>query len=160
MQWSSAPEQPRSPQHRHWHRQDLGHCSMHAGKGSPRHSPESDVTWVCRGCRPFLALPCLLDSGERVPSTRSGLLSQSIVFRQEQPPHEVSKPRRGQPAGAPWEMGSEQKKRVCVLRPRGSPCFLPGAALELDPSLGHGAPTLTPQAGGSEPLNRKPLAHF
>lgn len=26
---------------------------------------ETDVTWACYGCRPFSALPCLLDPGER-----------------------------------------------------------------------------------------------
>lgn len=115
---------------------------------------EADVTWAWHGCRPFSALPCLLDPGER------------CRHQARTAPHEGSSLRRGPAAGAPWEMGSEQKKRESVLRPRGSPCFLPRCRLRTGPptalcgSPGHGAPTPPLQAGGGELLDRKPLAHL
>lgn len=72
---------PRPLQHARWRR-------------LPTPQPtETDVTWASPECRPFSALPCLLDPGERC--LEPGLLSQSTAFRQEQPPHEGSSPHVG-----------------------------------------------------------------
>lgn len=134
MPWSPAPEQPRSPRHRHWNRQDLGHYSTHAGKGSPRHSPQRQMSpgpaLDAGPSQPVLACWTL----ERGARPRTGLLPQSIVFRQEQPPHKGSTPRGGPACQSTWEMGSKQKKQhACILRPRGSPCFLPRCHLRTGP---------------------------
>lgn len=67
---------------------------------------EADVTWACHGCRPFSALPCLLDPGERCQhQDRCPVPEHCLQARTA--PREGSSLRRGPAAGAPWEMGSE-----------------------------------------------------
>lgn len=129
--FSPAPGQPRSPRHRHWNRQGLGH--MHAGKGCPRHSPQRQMSpgpgMGAGPSQPFLA--CW--TRERGAGTRTGLLS-SVVFRQEQLHTKVPASDEGQLLEPPGKWGLSERNNVSLSSDPVAACaFSHGAASELDP---------------------------